>query len=213
MLAGLWVEETHGLPSRPAAKKALRTHQRMYDVVKMKYKQGSLLEVFAGRATLSEVAVDSGRWEVLHPQNVLYGLDLFTEEHQQMLKDVIETQKPEVIITLSHIVTTLRTLVFLAADEEAEGRAERFEMRAHAILGFVMWVWSYQTTHGCFVVLEQPAQSDALKMPLMRRRELSGTYVSGGIGRCGEWTTAQETDSCSDESSLHRFNGVPSAAM
>lgn len=36
---------------------------------------------------------------------------------------------------------------------------------------FVCWVWAHQNMTGGIVVLEQPAQSDAPKQPMMARRE------------------------------------------
>jgi len=146
--------------------RALRTHQRIYNVVKMKYKRWSLMEIFAGRATLSEMAHESERWDVLPPQDVLYGLDLTSEEHQQMLKDVIDAQKPEVI-TLSPPCGPWSSWQRMRKRKDILSALRREHM---PFWEFVMWVWSYQTTNGRLVVLEQPAQSDALKMPLMGRR-------------------------------------------
>ena len=146
--------------------KALRTHARIYDVIKMKYKRWSLMEIFAGRATLSEMAHETGRWDVLPPQDVLYGLDLTSEEHQQMLKDVIDAQKPEVI-TLSPPCGPWSSWQRMRKRKDILSALRREHL---PFWEFVLWVWSYQTTNGRLVVLEQPAQSDALKMPLMSRR-------------------------------------------
>ena len=74
--------------------KALKVQQRIYAAAHMKQRPWVLLEVFAGKATLSSMANESTKWEVLPPQDVLYGLDLKDEQHQQWLKDVIETQRP-----------------------------------------------------------------------------------------------------------------------
>eukprot|EP00435_Cladocopium_sp_Y103_P046235 s919_g13.t1 len=146
--------------------RALRTHQRMYDVVKMKYKRWSLMEIFAGRATLSELARQSDQWDVLPPQDVLYGLDLLNEEHQQMLKDVIDAQQPEVI-TLSPPCGPWSSWQRMRKRKDILSALRR---EHQPFWDFVLWVWSYQSVHGRLVVLEQPAQSDALKMPKMERR-------------------------------------------
>jgi hypothetical protein len=62
----------------------------------MKGRSLSLLEVFAGKANLWELAERSGRWRVLFAQDKLYGLDLLNPEHMEMMKDVIRTQEPDV---------------------------------------------------------------------------------------------------------------------
>ena len=83
---------------RQGVQKALKVQQRIYAAAHMKQRPWVLLEVFAGKATLSSMANESTKWEVLPPQDVLYGLDLKDEQHQQWLKDVIETQRPDVVL-------------------------------------------------------------------------------------------------------------------
>jgi hypothetical protein len=139
----------------------------MHDIVQMKYKRWTLLEVFAGQATLSFTADQSQKWTALPPQDVIYGLDLKLAEHQQILKDVIQAQQPEVI-TLAPPCGPWSSWQRMRKRKDLLSALRR---EHQPFWEFVCWVWAHQTLHHGIVVLEQPAQSDALKMPMMSRRE------------------------------------------
>eukprot|EP00435_Cladocopium_sp_Y103_P035928 s522_g9.t1 len=62
-------------------------------------------------------------------------------------------------------------LVILATHAASQRSAERPSSRALALLGICVLGVAHQTLHHGIVVLEQPAQSDALKIPMMSRRE------------------------------------------
>ena len=81
-------------------KRGIATHRRIYEVAAAQPHAWTLLEVFAGCANLTKVATNRPKWKVLPAQDVKYGLDLTLEEHQELLKDLIRTQQPDVI-TLS----------------------------------------------------------------------------------------------------------------
>ena len=152
--------------------KSLRTHKRMYDVVQAKYKSWTILEVFAGHATLSQLAGERGCWEVLPPQDVIFGpgeqgLDLKRLDHQQILKEVIQSQRPEVI-TLSPPCGPWSSWQRMRKNRQV---LQALRRQHKPFWDFVCWVWAFQNTHNGLAVLEQPAQSDALRTPEMSRRE------------------------------------------
>eukprot|EP00913_Durusdinium_trenchii_P012521 g11757.t1 len=102
--------------------RALQTHNKMFDVLDAKVNMKecwTLLEVFAGRARLSDLARRRGTcWRVLPPQDVLYGLDLLQEGELQLLKDVIRTQQPDVI-TLAPPMATVDEMEATRVTKEA----------------------------------------------------------------------------------------------
>ena len=152
---------------RQGVQKALRMQHRIYEAAQMKRRPWTLLEVFAGKATLSSMARQSPEWEVLPPQDVLYGLDLLKEEHVQLLKDVIEKQRPDVV-TLSPPCGPWSSWQRIRKRKDL---LQALRREHQPFWDLVCWIWAFQNTHGGIVVLEQPKQSDALKMPKMTRRE------------------------------------------
>ena len=128
----------------------------------------SLLELFAGKATLSLMAKDDG-WCVLHPQDVaLGGLDLKLKEHRELIKDVIQTQQPDVV-TISPRCGPWSSWQRVRKNR-AKLRAERKEELP--ISELIAWIWEYQTEQGALALLEQPQQSEALQLPVMVRRRV-----------------------------------------
>ena len=157
----------HTRSIRQGVQKALRMQHLIYEAAQMKRRPWILLEVFAGKATLSSMARQSPGWEVLPPQDVLYGLDLLKEEHVQLLKDVIEKQRPDVV-TLS---PPCGPWSFWQRMRKRKDLLQALCREHQPFWDLVCWIWAFQNTHGGIVVLEQPKQSDALKMPKMTRRE------------------------------------------
>jgi len=152
---------------RQGVQKALKVQQRIYAAAHMKQRPWVLMELFAGKATLSSMANQSTKWEVLPPQDVLYGLDLKDEQHQQWLKDVIETQRPDVV-SLSPPCGPWSSWQRMRKRRDL---LEALRREHQPFWDLVCWVWAFQTAHGGLVVLEQPKQSDALKMPKMTQRK------------------------------------------
>lgn len=126
-----------------------------------------LMEIFAGRATLSDLARRVGSWEVLPPQDILYGLDLRRKADQDLMKDVIKQQMPDVI-TLSPPCEPWSSWQRMRKRKDVVN-ALRQEYKP--FWEFVCWVWAFQNHNGGLVLLEQPSQSDALRQPMMSRRE------------------------------------------
>lgn len=81
--------------------RALRTHEKIHEVLSETPHTWTLLEIFAGKARFSERARRRKCWNVLQPQDILYGLDLLNPEHRELMKEVIREQKPDVI-SLAH---------------------------------------------------------------------------------------------------------------
>ncbi|CAL1141583.1 unnamed protein product [Cladocopium goreaui] len=152
---------------RQGVQKALKVQQRIYAAAHMKQRPWVLLEVFAGKATLSSMANESTKWEVLPPQDVLYGLDLKDEQHQQWLKDVIETQRPDVVV-LSPPCGPWSSWQRMRKRRDL---LEALRREHQPFWDLVCWIWAFQTAHGGLAVLEQPKQSDALRMPKMTQRK------------------------------------------
>ncbi|CAK9117104.1 unnamed protein product [Durusdinium trenchii] len=151
--------------------KALQTHSKIFDVLDAKSAQikvWTLFEVFAGCARFSQRAMHrrNACWDVLPPQDILYGLDLLKEDELEMLKDVIRTQRPDV-------VTVAPPCGPWSSWQRMRKRksALRDLRRQHLpFWDFVTWLWEFQCSTGGLVVLEQPASSDALRLPMMTRR-------------------------------------------
>ena len=126
----------------------------------------TLLEVFAGCARLSKLAETDG-WHVLPPQDIkLQGLDLSIQEHQELLKDVIREQQPDVV-TLSPACGPWSSWQRM--------RVRRSELRTlrRQHLPFwelTAWIWEWQSQHRGLCLLEQPQQSEALNLPVMMAR-------------------------------------------
>ena len=148
----------------PLAKERWRV---LHSIARADPAKWTLLEIFAGKATLSLMARQQG-WEVLHPQDVeLGGLDLKKEEHRALLQDLIESQEPDVV-TLSPRCGPWSPWQRLRKNRKRL-REEREEERP--IWALVEWIWNFQTSRGALAVLEQPQQSEALKLPEMARRK------------------------------------------
>lgn len=158
--------------------KALRTHQKIYDVVSEDVRKWTLLEVFAGCSKLTQQADKRAGWETLPPQDILYGIDLSTEEHQEVLKDLIRTQQPDVV-TLSPPCGPWSTWQRM---RKRKGVLRELRRQHMPFWRFVVWVWAHQTAHGGLAVLEQPLQSEALKLEVMSERKI---VCEKGINLCG----------------------------
>eukprot|EP00435_Cladocopium_sp_Y103_P008686 s1575_g2.t1 len=152
---------------RQGVEKALRTHKKLLEVSQMKGKTLSLMEIFAGRANLSETAKQSGKWHVLPPQDKIYGLDILNPEHVEILKDVIRTQEPDVI-TLSPPCGPWSSWQRMRKRKDILQALRREHL---PFWEFVLWVWSFQSARGALAVLEQPKQSEALHTRPMQARE------------------------------------------
>lgn len=158
--------------------KALRTHQKIYDVVSEDVHKWTLLEVFAGCSKLTQQADKRAGWETLPPQDILYGIDLSTEERQEVLKDLIRTQQPDVV-TLSPPCGPWSTWQRM---RKRKGVLRELRRQHMPFWRFVVWVWAHQTAHGGLAVLEQPLQSEALKLSVMSERKI---VCEKGINLCG----------------------------
>ena len=148
-------------------KRGIQTHKRIYEVAAAQPHQWTLLEVFAGCANLSKVAKDRSKWNVMPPQDVKYGLDLAKEEHQEWLKDLIRQQEPDVV-TLSPPCGPWSTWQRM---RKRKGVLRELRKQHMPFWRLVVWIWAFQTARGGLVVLEQPQQSEALKLNVMHERK------------------------------------------
>ena len=148
--------------------KGLWTRHKIHEVLADTPSKWTLLEIFAGKACFSERARTRKCWEVMQPQDILYGLDLMNLEHQNLLKEVIQTQQPDVI-TLAPPCGPWSAWQRLRKNSFALRQLRR---RHRPLWDFVVWVWAYQSARGALVLLEQPASSEALKLPEMERQEV-----------------------------------------
>ena len=152
--------------------RAIRAHNKLYDVLDAKSAEvgrWTLLEVFAGKARLSTRARQRNAcWDVLPPQDILSGgLDLLDAEHIELLKDVIRAQEPDVI-TLAPPSNP-----WSAWQRLRKRKAALRELRRQHLpfWNLVAWCWQVQNATGGLVVLEQPATSEALRLPMMTQRQ------------------------------------------
>ena len=148
-------------------KRGIQTHRRIYEVAAAQPHPWTLLEVFAGCANLTKVANLRERWNVLPAQDIKYGLDLTLEEHQKLLKDMIEQQRPDVI-SLSPPCGPWSTWQRM---RKKKGVLRELRRQHMPFWRFVVWVWAFQSQHGGVVILEQPQQSEALKLNVMHERK------------------------------------------
>lgn len=148
-------------------KRGIQTHRRIYEVAAAQPHPWTLLEVFAGCANLTKVANLRERWNVLPAQDIKYGLDLTLEEHQKLLKDMIEQQRPDVI-SLSPPCGPWSTWQRM---RKKRGVLRELRKQHMPFWRFVVWVWAFQSQHGGVVILEQPQQSEALKLNVMHERK------------------------------------------
>ena len=151
--------------------KALLTHAKVFDVLDAKsaqVKAWTLLEIFAGCARFSQRARQrrSACWDVLPPQDILYGLDLLDPQQLDMLKDVIRTQRPDVVTVAPPCGP------WSAWQRMRKRKSALRELRRQHLpfWEFVTWLWDFQCSTGGLVVLEQPASFEALRLPMMTRR-------------------------------------------
>ena len=146
--------------------KALRTHQKIYEVVAEEPRKWKILEVFSGCSNLTKEANSRPNWETLAPQDIP-GIDLTNEEHQEMLKDLIRVQQPDVV-TLSPPCGPWSTWQRM---RKKKGVLRELRRQHMPFWRFAVWVWAHQTAHGGLAVLEQPLQSEALKLSVMGERK------------------------------------------
>lgn len=152
--------------------RAIRAHNKLYDVLDAKSAEvdrWTLMEVFAGQAWLSTRARKRNAcWDVLPPQDTLSGgLDLLKDERIELLKDVIRAQEPDVI-TLAPPCGP-----WSAWQRLRKRKAALRELRRQHLpfWNLVAWCWEFQNFKGGLVVLEQPATSEALRLPVMTQRQ------------------------------------------
>lgn len=158
--------------------RALQTHRRIHDVAAAKGHKWTLLELFSGCSNLTKEADKRSNWETLPPQDILFGIDLTKEEHQEMLKDVIRTQQPDVV-TLSPPCGPWSTWQRM---RKRKGVLRELRREHMPFWRFVVWVWAHQTATGGLAVLEQPLQSEALKLSVMSGRRI---VCQKDINLCG----------------------------
>ena len=158
--------------------RALQTHRRIHDVAAAKGHKWTLLELFSGCSNLTKEADKRSNWETLPPQDILFGIDLTKEEHQEVLKDVIRTQQPDVI-TLSPPCGPWSTWQRM---RKRKGVLRELRREHMPFWRFVVWVWAHQTATGGLAVLEQPLQSEALKLSVMSSRRI---VCQKDINLCG----------------------------
>ena len=150
--------------------RGLRLHDRIFQVLQTKPDTGAtwtLLEVFAGKARLSSVAASRANWNVLPPQDLLYGLDLLNEEHQAIFKDVVREQRPDVI-TVSPPCGPWSSWQRM---RKRKAVLRKLRQQHLPFWNLVAWLWDFQNSIGGLVILEQPAASEALRLPVMSRRK------------------------------------------
>lgn len=98
-----------------------------------------------------------------HP---IYGLDLLDPQQLEMLKDVIRTQRPDVV-TVAPPCGPWSAWLRMRKRKSALRDLRRQHL---PFWEFVTWLWDFQCSTGGLVVLEQPASSEALRLPMMTRR-------------------------------------------
>lgn len=147
--------------------RGLQTHEKIHEVLSETPHVWTLLEIFAGKARFSEQARKRKCWNVMQPQDILYGLDLLNPEHRELMKEVIRKQKPDVI-SLAPPCGPWSAWQRLRKNSFALRQMRR---RHRPLWEFVVWVWAFQNSHGGLVLLEQPASSEALRLPEMTQRE------------------------------------------
>ena len=136
-----------------------------------------LLEVFAGKARLTEQARQHPLWTALEPIDVLSGWDLQKEGKRKELLDLIDKEAPD-LVTLSPPCGPWSSWTQLCQDIEGLWERRRQRLPFWKLAGEV---WQRQCDGGRLVLLEQPARSEALKLRYMTSRE---DVVKAVVAQC-----------------------------
>ena len=192
--------------------RGLQLHEKIFEVLDQNMPSSpdpshtwTLMEVFAGKARLSAKARKrSPRWHVLPEQDLLYGLDLLNPEHVEIFKDVVRAQKPDVI-TVSPPCGPWSSWQRMRKRKSVLRELRRKHL---PFWNLVAWLWDFQNSTGGLVILEQPASSEALQLPVMARRKhvhqkvVHLCKINGSEGQEIQ-ETPQEAYGGTDESSCH----------
>ena len=168
----------------------------MFDVLDAKValkEWWTLLEVFVGRARLSDLAQRRGQcWCALPPQDMLYNLDLLQEGEMQLRPDVITLAPPRGPWSAQQRMRKCKHILR--------------ELRRHHLpfWEFVCWCWDFQNSTGGLVVLEQPSSLEALRLPIIVNKFIKRWCIfanwASGIGYPGSHTRSRRSTNESSSS-------------
>ena len=149
-------------------KEALTTMQQVKKVAQTSPKL-SVLEIFAGSATLTMVALDMAEWKVYEPVDILLdggSHDVKDPAVRERLKVALKVLKPDLVI-MTPPCGPWSQWQHQRKDFEALERERKDHL---PFWRFVADVWEEQTAGGRLALTEQPALSEALDLSMMQRR-------------------------------------------
>ena len=150
-------------------KEALVAMQQVKEVSKQSPKL-SVLEVFAGSATLTMVALEMAEWKVYEPVDILLdggSHDLTRAEVRERLKAALKVLKPD-LVTMTPPCGPWSQWQHQRRDFEALERERKEQLPFWRL---VADIWEEQTAGGRLALTEQPSQSEALDLSMMQRRK------------------------------------------
>lgn len=129
----------------------------------------TVMEVFAGKAMMTQVAATREGWMAYEPVDILLGgteHDMLQKDNAKKLKEVVRTQKPDVVV-----ITPPCGPWSLWQNQRLDFDALEALRKEH----LPFWqltrdLWELQDSEGRWVMTEQPATSEALDLSYMRER-------------------------------------------
>jgi len=126
----------------------------------------TVLEIFAGRATMTQVARNRAGWRAMDPVDLYYGYDIRNAHTRLRIMEAIRENKPD-LVTLSPRCGPWSQFQRLNPNIDQIMLDRKADL---PLWRFTREVWDEQTKHGRLVLTENPAQSEALNLDFMKDR-------------------------------------------
>jgi hypothetical protein len=130
----------------------------------------TVLEVFAGKATLTSVALTREGWKAYEPVDILLGgtsHDLADKKNREALLEAVRRWEPDLVV-MTPPCGPWSLWQNQAEDMEALAEKRRLHLPFWKL---VADIWEEQTRHGRLAMTEQPETSEALNLSYMLNRK------------------------------------------
>lgn len=130
----------------------------------------TVLEVFAGKATITSVALTREGWKAYEPVDILLGgtsHDLANKKNREALLEAVRRWEPDLVV-MTPPCGPWSLWPNQAADMEALAEKRRLQLPFWKL---VADIWEEQTKHGRLAMTEQPETSEALNLSYMLNRK------------------------------------------
>ena len=130
----------------------------------------TVLEVFAGKATITSVALTREGWKAYEPVDILLGgtsHDLANKKNREALLEAVRRWEPDLVV-MTPPCGPWSLWQNQAADMEALAEKRRLQLPFWKL---VADIWEEQTKQGRLAMTEQPETSEALNLSYMLNRK------------------------------------------